>query len=254
MSIKNNKISIIIATLNCELTITKCIKSCLNQKYTSLEVIIMDGGSVDQTLKILYSIKDKRLKIISKKDKSIYDAWNKALRICNGEWICFIGGDDYWLNQNCLNKLMVKKDNSNFISAKVKIYNDITKHTEILGKKWNKNDILKGMIIAHPGSLHHYSLFKKRLFNKSYKISGDHEFLIHMKEKIKASFLDYEIICMRDGGISRAKPYMAFIESYNAIKLNVKFGYFYGLKFLIIILLKFFVKKLSISLKTLIKY
>lgn len=245
-----NKISVVVATLNCQDTIEKCITSTLSQIYSSLEVLVIDGGSKDKTLEILYSIKDDRLKIISEKDQSIYDAWNKAIKISSGEWVCFVGGDDYWLNQKCLKKLIENNNNSNFICAKVKIYNSFRDSVEIYGKSWNKNEILKGMFVAHPGALHHYSLFKNRQFDKTYKISGDHEFLIYSKDKIKASFLDYEIICMQDGGISRSKPFIAFFESFNAIKSNVRFGYFLGLKFLISITLKFFLKKMILYLRT----
>ena len=245
-----NKISIVIATLNCQDTISKCITSTLAQTHTPLEVLVIDGGSKDKTMEILYSIKDDRLKIVSEEDRSIYDAWNKAIKICSGEWVCFVGGDDYWLNENCLKKLIESSHNSNFISAKVKIYNSSRDSIEVYGKSWNKKEILKGMFVAHPGSLHHYSLFENRQFDASYKISGDHEFLIYSKNKIKSSFLNYEIICMQDGGISRSKPFIAFLESFNAIKSNVSFGYFFGLKFLILIILKYFLKRLILYLRT----
>ncbi|WP_249896621.1 glycosyltransferase, partial [Salmonella enterica] len=72
-------ISIIIATFNSELVIANCLQSVISQSYKNIEVIIMDGGSYDKTLDIARSFKDERIKIVSEKDRGIYDAWNKAV-------------------------------------------------------------------------------------------------------------------------------------------------------------------------------
>lgn len=239
-----NKVSIIIATLNCEKTIKKAIFSSLNQNYKNLEVIIADGGSVDKTIKIVNSFKNENLIKLIGKDDGIYDAWNKSINISSGEWVCFIGGDDYWVNSNCVSDLIKNSKNANFVSAKVQIFDELTNESEIIGKKFNKKEILKGMFVAHPGSLHHINLFKKKRFEKNYKISGDHEFLIKVRNEIVASFLSEIIIRMSDGGISRKKPFLAFYESYCAIKSNVNCGFFYAVKFYLFIVIKFNIKKL----------
>ncbi len=250
---EKDKISIIISTLNCDNTIRKSIYSSLEQTYKNLEVIVVDGGSTDKTIQIIESFNQTNFIKIIGEDAGIYDAWNKAINISTGEWICFIGGDDYWLNSDCVQLLISKSKNVNFVSAKAEIYNEFTRKSEIIGKKWNKNAILKGMHIAHPGSLHHCNLFKNAKFDKSYKVSGDHEFLIRCRNIINAEFLDKQIICMRDGGISRSKPFLAFYESYKAIKSNTRYGLFYALLFYILILNKFLLKTIFSTIKNIFK-
>ena len=93
---ESSLISIIIATYNAEKTIRRAIDSCLNQKYPYYEILIIDGKSTDNTLHI---IKEKyschtNIKYISEKDKGIYDALNKGIRLAKGEWIYIMGADD----------------------------------------------------------------------------------------------------------------------------------------------------------------
>jgi len=240
----SNKVSIVTASLNCEKTIERSLKSSLGQNYDHLEVIVVDGGSNDKTIDIISSISDQRLKKIIENDNGIYQAWNKAIDISSGDWICFVGGDDYWLNSNSISRLVEKSENTNYVSAKVRIVNEKTRQSEIMGKKWDKNLILKGMYVAHPGSLHRISLFKKRKFNSTYRIAGDHEFLIFNRHNIVASFLNDEIIYMKDAGVSRKKPFSTFLESFHAIKSNEPYGFFLGARFFLLITIKFFIRKL----------
>lgn len=244
---KKNKVSIIISTLNSEKTLGECIKSCLNQNYANKEIVIVDGKSTDQTLNIIHSFNSKKIFYISEKDEGIYDAWNKAISFCKGEWVCFLGSDDKWISNSSLKKLVHSNynDNINFISGKVKIFNKNTKLTSVMGKSWNYDRLWMNIRIAHPGALHKKQLFENfGKFNKDFKIAGDHEFLIRAGSSINANFLDEIVIEMQDGGISKKHPYKAFFESYLAISRSSYFGYTKGIIFLILSILKFNLKKI----------
>ena len=99
---KTPLISIITACFNNEKTINDTIESILNQTYISLEYILVDGSSSDSTVNFIESyerkFQEKRIqyKWISEPDNGIYDAWNKGLERATGDWIVFIGGDDYF--------------------------------------------------------------------------------------------------------------------------------------------------------------
>ncbi|HCL7215454.1 TPA: glycosyltransferase, partial [Escherichia coli] len=99
-------VSIIIATFNSELDIANCLQSVINQSYKYIEIIIMDGGSSDKTLDIAKSFKDERIIIVSENDRGIYDAWNKAVDLSNGDWITFIGSDDIYYHTNAIASLI----------------------------------------------------------------------------------------------------------------------------------------------------
>ena len=112
-------ITIITVVLNDEKNIEKTIKSVINQKDVKFEYIIIDGGSTDNTIKILSKYKKSIKKIISKKDKGIYDAMNKGVIQATGDYICFVNGGDF-LYENSLisvNKLFSVQKNRFFFSV-----------------------------------------------------------------------------------------------------------------------------------------
>jgi len=241
------KISIIISTLNCKKTIKKCLDSCLSQDYPNKEIIVIDGKSEDGTVDILKDYKNENFLFLSEKDKSIYEAWNKALLISKGEWLCFLGADDYWSSDSSLKLLKneVNKKSINYASGKVRVIDIGTKKSFLMGSEWNFNKLDNNITVAHPGSLHHKSLFKKfGLFNEDYKIAGDHEFLIRVGRNIEAVFFDREIIVMLNSGISNKKSMLAFYESAKALKNNKNFGFIKGLKFFIRSIVKYYAKKI----------
>ena len=95
---KYPKISIITVCLNSEKTIKRCIDSVLSQNYpkNKIEYIVIDGGSIDKTTKIIKQKSNKIFYWHSKKDKGIYDAMNKGLKKCNGEIIGILNSDDFF--------------------------------------------------------------------------------------------------------------------------------------------------------------
>ncbi|MDL5501794.1 MAG: glycosyltransferase, partial [Candidatus Methanoperedens sp.] len=87
-------------------TLQRCIDSVSNQSYLNKELIIIDGGSTDGTIEILRSSQDKITYWQSGPDNGIYDAWNKALDHARGDWICFLGSDDYLWKSNVFEEIM----------------------------------------------------------------------------------------------------------------------------------------------------
>ncbi len=246
MNSNDTKISIIIATYNSEKTIKKCIDSCLLQDYPNKEILIIDGNSTDNTSKIVHDYKNSNLSFLSEEDAGIYDAWNKAIKICNGDWVCFIGSDDFWIFESAISKLVEKinDDKINFISAKVRVYNAKNESFFSMGNKWDYKKLSSNINIAHPGSLHKKSLINKfGLFNNKFKIAGDHDFLIRSGEEIKPKFLNLEIIQMLDSGISNSKPILAFYESASAIIKNKNFGIIKGVNFFFKSIIKYYIRK-----------
>ena len=102
MNNKRPKITIITITYNSEATISETIQSVVSQNYDDLEYIIIDGGSVDNTLGIANGYRDKIARVISEPDEGISDAFNKGIRLATGEIIGIINSDDL-LADNALN-------------------------------------------------------------------------------------------------------------------------------------------------------
>lgn len=95
------KVSVIIPAYNVEIFIERCIKSVLNQTLKEIEIIAVNDGSIDRTGVILekLKLKDKRLKVIHKENGGLSSARNEGLKICTGEYICHLDGDD-WIEKD----------------------------------------------------------------------------------------------------------------------------------------------------------
>ena len=90
-------VSIIIPVYNCEKYIEKCINSIINQTYKDFEVIIVDDGSIDNSIEICNKLikTDKRFKITRQTNKGVSCARNLGLELAKGEYITFIDSDEW---------------------------------------------------------------------------------------------------------------------------------------------------------------
>ncbi|WP_462333489.1 glycosyltransferase [Phocaeicola plebeius] len=89
-------ITVVTVCFNAGQTIAKTMQSVLNQTYRPLEYILVDGKSTDNTLNIIYELeplfheKGIAVRIVSEKDKGIFDAMNKGVKLANGRWVNFM--------------------------------------------------------------------------------------------------------------------------------------------------------------------
>lgn len=92
------KISIIIPSFNKGKYIAKTLDSIVKQNYPNLEVLVYDGGSTDQSLKILakYCQKHHYIKLVSKKDQGQLDAINRGFKKAKGDILAYINADDLY--------------------------------------------------------------------------------------------------------------------------------------------------------------
>jgi len=218
---KSPLITTVIAVLNKAETLERCIKSVLEQLYTRIEIIIIDGGSKDGTIDILNAYTKKIAYWESEKDDGIYNAWNKALNHSHGEWICFLGADDYLWNAHVFADLVPYLINAANSEIKV-VYGQVArvdnrgKIIKLMGKPWEKIHWLMthGMPLPHTGLMHHRSLFEVHgIFDETFQIAGDYELLLRELKKGTALFADGLITTgWRSGGISESRFLFAHKE------------------------------------------
>ena len=99
------KISIVTATYNSGKTVRDTFKSVLMQNYDNYELIVVDGGSKDDTVEIirLYElIFDGRMKWISEPDRGIYDAMNKGIAMATGDVVGFLNSENFYTSYGIL--------------------------------------------------------------------------------------------------------------------------------------------------------
>ena len=79
-------------------TLRRAIESVVNQSYKKTSLVIIDGGSTDGTLDVINAYIDRIDYFESNLDKGIYDAMNRGLECCKGDWCLFLGCDDVLLD------------------------------------------------------------------------------------------------------------------------------------------------------------
>lgn len=117
----NVKVSIIVAAYNIENYIDKCIESLVNQTLEDIEIIIVNDGSTDGTLKKINkkASEEKRIIVINQENQGVMSARDTGVKHASGKYLLLVDGDD-WLAEDCVEKLYYKaiQDNSDIICYK----------------------------------------------------------------------------------------------------------------------------------------
>ncbi len=170
-------ISIIVVSLNTKKKFLKTINSIQEQVYQNYEIIIIDGKSIDGTIKEIKKIKNKKVKYIIQKDNGIYDAMNKGIRKSKGEWIIFLNSGDVFYNQNVLIKIFSKKINKFDILFGDTVVVSKSLSYKVAAKKFTNRTIT--MPFCHQSTLVKSIYLKKYLFDLNYNLSSDFNFFLN---------------------------------------------------------------------------
>lgn len=103
-------ISVIVPIYNAEKYLNKCLASIVNQTYRDLEIILVNDGSMDESLAICekYKQADKRIVIVNKRNEGLVRARKDGIRIAKGEYITFVDADD-WIDITTYEKVYAGK-------------------------------------------------------------------------------------------------------------------------------------------------
>ena len=224
------KVSIITVSLNSEKTIEKTINSVISQDHKNIEYIIIDGESKDNTLKIVNKYKSNITKIISEKDKGIYDGINKGIQIATGDIISLIHSNDIFVDTNVISKIdNIFKNNTDFdiilANLAFKKNLDEEKITRYYSAKNFKPWMLRiGFSPPHSSAFFKSEVFKQvGLYQTNFKIAGDFEYFVRcfLKHKLKFNYFDECLVYMSTGGTS-GKNMLSYLISSKEINQSLK--------------------------------
>lgn len=213
-NLMNIDVSIICPTYNSERTIKKLIDSILSQTYLCYELIIIDGGSKDQTLSIINNYKSSRIRFISEKDKGIYDAMNKGVALSKGKWLYFIGSDDYLENPLVLNNIF------NRMTADDIIVGEVYEGQKLRKYRFSKKLYLENTV-CHQAVFYSSSIFRDFKYNINYKISADYELNLYvMTKRLSIHYVNVPVCYSCREGISCKVNFNSYHEE---IEIRDKF-------------------------------
>jgi glycosyltransferase involved in cell wall biosynthesis len=203
-------ISVIVAVFNGRATLQQCIDSVAQQTYPNRELVVIDGGSEDGTVDLLKANREKIAYWISEPDRGIFNAWNKGLVQAKGEWICFLGADDYLWDTRVLERMAAQladlPPDIRVAYGQIMMLSAEGQPLHAVGAPWQeaRESFMQYMSIPHPAVMHRRSLFERHgKFDESFRIAGDYEFLLRELKTGEAVFIpDIIMTGMRAGGIS----------------------------------------------------
>ncbi|OYU97024.1 MAG: glycosyl transferase [Bacteroidetes bacterium B1(2017)] len=214
------KISLITVCYNAGALLEDTLKSAINQTFTSFELVIVDGGSKDNTLEILKPFSKYIGTLISEKDKGIYDAMNKGILAAKGEYLYFLNAGDSFYSETVLEEIFSNPNaqNADFIYSKVETKNEPTGINYINGKPTNLKQFYSHYPICHQSVFAKKELFQKLgFFNLDYPLVADSEWFIRVFKdpNLKTVFMDKVVAYYDIQGATyhkRMKGYREYIQ------------------------------------------
>ncbi len=203
-------LTVIVAVFNGAATLQQCIDSVTHQSFPYKELIIIDGVSQDGTIDLLKENSEQISYWISEPDNGVYNAWNKGLAQAKGEWICFLGADDYFWDTQVLERmqraLQSVPSDVRLAYGQVMLVGTDGKSLYPTGEPWGnfKVRFMQGLCLPHQGVMHRRSLFvQKGKFDESFRIAADYELMLRELKTGEAIFIpDIIVTAMRQGGLS----------------------------------------------------
>jgi len=202
------KLTLLTAAYNSAATIGDTLRSVEAQDYPEIEHIIIDGLSKDDTLDVVKREGRRVAKVVSEKDKGIYDAYNKGIALASGEIIGFLNSDDFYASNDVISQVMAAFEDPNVDAVHADLVYVKQDNTSQITRYWKSRPstpdlIAKGFHPAHPTLFLRRSVYETAgVFDQSYKIAADVEFMMRIfyKYRIKDVYIPRIWVRMRAGG------------------------------------------------------
>lgn len=256
----SQKVSILLPVFNCELYIKSAIQSIINNSFENYEIIVVNDGSTDDTLKVINQFTDSRIKFFNKENSGLIETLNYGLDKCNYSIIMRMDGDDL-IHPKKIEKQLdcFLKNQSVLIGTQGFTINLNDEITGEINLPLSHDKIVKSLLKLSSGLIHPSIMFYKDAllkvggYNQNFKHAEDYEMylrlskigkisnikdrliylrkhetnvsLIHAEEQIKNSIISREIYLKSSLNIINKKNYVKYQREVNdkiIYKLYVK--------------------------------
>ncbi len=202
-------ITCIIATSNAAGPLPACLDSLAAQRLRDFSVLVQDACSEDGTAELLaaYAPRLPELTVRREPDAGLCDAWNKALPHAAGEWILFLGADDFLLDPGALERiapfLRGLPENTDYAAASaVTAGEDGGLRDTLIPARNPARGLRSGLCFPHQGLFHRRRLFARAHFNTGLRVVGDYDFVCRTLTADNYAFFPLPVAAMRLGGLS----------------------------------------------------
>ncbi|HEY2583556.1 MAG TPA: glycosyltransferase family 2 protein [Mucilaginibacter sp.] len=215
------KLTVITVVYNNARDIERTMLSVLNQSYPNIEYIIVDGLSTDGTLEIIKHYESRITKLISEKDKGIYDAMNKGLAVATGDFVLFMNSADEFYEPDTVAKVFSTADNADIYYGETEMTDD---KGQSLGQRRHKapenftwRSFKYGMSVSHQAIYIRRSIIEP--YDSRYHLSADIDWIIRAAKKAKkVANVNQYVAKYQVGGMSKTKHRESLLERFDIMK------------------------------------
>jgi glycosyltransferase involved in cell wall biosynthesis len=214
-------LSVITIVYNDVKNIEHTLLSVLQQTYTNIEYIVIDGNSNDGTTEIIKRYQNRIAKFICEKDEGIYDAMNKGLAISTGDYVLFMNSGDEFYAPDTVENVFASADDADIYYGETEM---IDSNRQSLGKRRHKapahftwRGFKYGMSISHQAIYIRRSLTE--LYDRRYGLSADIDWIIRAAKKAKKIVnVNHYVARYLVGGMSKTKHRQSLLERFDIMK------------------------------------
>ena len=181
------KLSVITIVYNNVRDIERTVLSVLNQSYANIEYLVIDGASNDGTLDILKKYEGQISRLVSERDKGIYDAMNKGLALATGDYVLFMNSGDEIYASDTVEKIFATEPDADIYYGETEMFDE---NWDSLGQRRHRapenftwKDFKHGMCISHQAIYIRRSLTEP--YDLNYQLSSDIDWIIKAAKKAK---------------------------------------------------------------------
>lgn len=202
------KISVVTVCLNSAATIGWTVESFLAQDWPDKELLVVDGVSGDDTLKIVQSFNDPAIHVSSEPDRGIYDAMNKGLQRFRGDAVGFLNADDRYRDSRALTAIAETLSTHHVAYGDIDIVAD--HESRRLVRAWRNTPYRPGgfrlgWMPAHPGFYVRRAVAETvGEFDLTWPSASDYDWMLRAMElnDFRAGHVPYVLVDMANGGYS----------------------------------------------------
>ena len=220
------KISVITITFNAEQFLRETMQSVLDQSYTNIEYIIVDGKSTDGTVEIIKSFEDGmkaksiEFRWISEPDSGLYDAMNKGLRMATGDFVWFVNAGDRIFDGTIAQKVadaFAANEQADVVYGQTQIIDQngapCGERHKIAPKNLQFKSLLNGLVVCHQSIVVRRSVAPN--YNLQYRYSADYDWVCGVLKQSRCNvYIDGYLSKFMISGISAKNRKASWVERY----------------------------------------
>jgi glycosyltransferase len=200
------KISVVTVAYNNGPTISETLSSVARQTHPDVEHVIVDGGSTDDTLARISRDGPHVAKLVSERDRGIYDAMNKGLDLATGDFVGFLNADDMLATPETLAHMAEGMSAADVLYGDL-VYVDAETASRVV-RRWHSgafraSHLRFGWMPPHPCFYFRRSAVPSARFDIRYRIAADYDFMLRcLRAPLRVAYLPEVLVRMRSGGVS----------------------------------------------------